>query len=143
MQYRQGTKDYKLTYKHSNNLEVIRYSDSDFARCADTRKSTSGYIFAPTRGAISWKSGKQTIIASSTMKVEFIRCYEATTQALWLRNFITNLKIVDFIKSLMEIYCDNSAVVFFSKNNKKGSHNKYIDIKFLVVKDHIRSMNNY
>ena len=50
MSYRQGTKDYKLTYKYSNNLQVIGYSDSDFARCADTRKSTPGYIFALTRG---------------------------------------------------------------------------------------------
>jgi hypothetical protein len=29
----------------------------------------------------------QIIVATSTMEVEFIACYEATTQALWLRNF--------------------------------------------------------
>ena len=30
-------------------------------------------------GVISWKSGKQTIIASSGMEEEFIGCYEDTT----------------------------------------------------------------
>lgn len=40
----------------------------------------------------------------------------------------------------MEIYYDNFDVIFFSKNNKNGSHKKYIDIKFLVVRDHIRSV---
>ncbi|GJR61813.1 putative zinc finger, CCHC-type containing protein [Tanacetum coccineum] len=31
LRYLQGTKEYKLTYTRSDNLEVIRYSDSDFA----------------------------------------------------------------------------------------------------------------
>ena len=45
MSYLQGNKDYILAYKHSDNLEVVGYTDSDFAECADTRKSTLGYIF--------------------------------------------------------------------------------------------------
>lgn len=36
------------------------------------------------------------------------------------------------------IYCDNSAAVFFSKNNKSESQTKHIDIKFLIVRDHIK-----
>ncbi|KAL0318363.1 UNVERIFIED_CONTAM: Retrovirus-related Pol polyprotein from transposon TNT 1-94 [Sesamum angustifolium] len=97
MRYLQGTKDLQLIYKHTENLEVVGYSDSDFAGCLDTRKSTSGYIFLLANGAISWKSTKQTITASSTMEAEFVACYEATSQALWLRHFITGLKIVDSI----------------------------------------------
>ena len=45
LRYLQGTKDYILTYKHTDNLQVVGYSDSDFAGCIDSRKSTSGYIF--------------------------------------------------------------------------------------------------
>ncbi|GJW37872.1 retrovirus-related pol polyprotein from transposon TNT 1-94 [Tanacetum coccineum] len=45
LQYLQGTKEYKLTYTRSDNLEFIGYSNSDFVKCKDTRKSTSGYIF--------------------------------------------------------------------------------------------------
>jgi len=28
-----------------DQLRLIRYTDSDYARCIDNRKSTSGYIF--------------------------------------------------------------------------------------------------
>ena len=77
-----------LTYRKSDHLEVIGYSDSDFARCVDTRKSTFGYTFLLVGGAISWKSAKQSIIAASTMEVEFVACFEATVQVNWLRNFI-------------------------------------------------------
>jgi hypothetical protein len=50
----QGTKGLMLTYKKSDApLEIVGYSDSDFAGCLNTKKSTSGYIFTLTNGAIS------------------------------------------------------------------------------------------
>lgn len=45
MQYLQRIKYYILTYWKSNQLEIIGYSDSDFAGCQDNKKSTSGYFF--------------------------------------------------------------------------------------------------
>ena len=53
MRYLQGTKNHMLTYKRSDHLKVIGYSDSDFAGCVDTRKSTFGYLFLLAEGAIS------------------------------------------------------------------------------------------
>ena len=61
--YLQNTKDYMLTYRRSDKLEIIGFSDSDFAGCQDSRKSTSGYVFLLAGGAISWKSAKQTLVA--------------------------------------------------------------------------------
>nr|XP_033514970.1 secreted RxLR effector protein 161-like [Nicotiana tomentosiformis] len=62
LRYLKGTKDYMLMYRRSKNLEVVEYSDSDFAGCIDTRKSTFGYMFQLAEGAISWKSAKQSVI---------------------------------------------------------------------------------
>ena len=77
MRYLQGTKDYKLTYKRSEQLEVVGYSDSDYGGCLDSLKSTSGFVFMLENGAISWKSEKQSITTSSTMEAEFVACFEA------------------------------------------------------------------
>ncbi|KAL4301915.1 hypothetical protein GQ457_10G014520 [Hibiscus cannabinus] len=79
LRYLKGTKEYMLTYKRSDHLEVVGYSDSDFAGCVDSRKSTSGYIFMFASGAISWRSVKQTLTATSTMEAEFVSCFEATS----------------------------------------------------------------
>lgn len=38
----------------------------------------------------------------------------------------------------MKIYCKSSATVFLTRNNKNGSQNKHIDIKYLIVRDHIK-----
>ena len=138
MRYFQETKDYKLMYKRTSNLEVLGYLDSDFADCVDSRRSTSGYIFILAGRAISWRSVKQTLTATSTMKVEFISCFEATSHGVWLKSFISRLRIMDSISRPLSIYCNNSAVVFIAKNNKNGSRRKHIDIKYLAIRERVK-----
>lgn len=127
-----------LTYRKSDNLEIIRYSDSNFARCPDSRRSTFGYIFLLAGGAVSWKSSKQTLMAPSTMAVEFVACFEASNHAIWLRNFVTSLHIVRSIERPLRVYCDNSAAVLYSNNNMSSIKSKFIDIKYLVVKKRVQ-----
>ncbi|RDX90726.1 hypothetical protein CR513_27378, partial [Mucuna pruriens] len=84
------------------------YSDFNYVRCMDSRKSTFGYIFLLAGEAISWKSAKQFVIVTSTMEAKFVTCFEATIQALWLQNFTSQFGIIDGIPPL-RIYCDNLA----------------------------------
>ncbi|XP_050890576.1 secreted RxLR effector protein 161-like [Lathyrus oleraceus] len=79
LRYLKGTEYYMLMYRQTDNLDVIGYSDSDFAGCVNSRKSTSRYIFMMADGAISWRSTKQTLVATSTMEAEFVSCFEATS----------------------------------------------------------------
>ncbi|XP_039130879.1 secreted RxLR effector protein 161-like [Dioscorea cayenensis subsp. rotundata] len=137
--YLQKIKDYALTYKRLNRLEIIGYSDSNFARCLDSHKSTSGYVFTMTCGAISWRSAKQSLVASSTMLAEFIACYEASSHAIWLRNFVEGLRVVENIERPLMLYCDNRVAVLFSNSNRISSRSKHIDIKFLAVKERVQS----
>ncbi|XP_047312879.1 secreted RxLR effector protein 161-like [Impatiens glandulifera] len=143
MRYLKRTKDYMLTYKKSDQLEIVGYSDSDFAGCQDSRRSTSGYIFMLAGGAISWKSVKQTLISSSTMAAEFIACHEASNHGIWLRNFVTGLKIVKGIERPLKLFCDNKSAVMYSNNNRSSTKSKHIDIKFLVVKERVQSGHLY
>jgi hypothetical protein len=67
LRYIQGTKGLMLTYERLDSLEIVGYSDLDFVGCLDTDRSTSGYVFKLTGGAISWSSSKQTVMTSPTM----------------------------------------------------------------------------
>jgi hypothetical protein len=137
LRYLQGTKGLMLTYRKTDSLEIVGYSDSDYA--GDERKSTSGYIFTLANGAISWKSTKQTTVtASSTMYAEFVACYEASGQVNWLKKFVPGLKVVDCIERPLRLYCDNYPAVQYTHNNKSSGAAKHIDIKYYVVKDRVR-----
>ena len=129
LRYLQRTKDLMLTYRKSDALKIVGYSDAELAGCKDTRRFMSGYIFILAGGAISWRSLKQTIVASSTMYVEFIACYEVTGQALWLKKFILGLKVVDSIEKPLKLYCDNEPAISYSYNNRSSGAAKHIDIK--------------
>jgi hypothetical protein len=137
LRYVQGTKDLMLTYTRSDSLEIEGYLDSDSAGDVDDRKSISRYVFTLAKGAISWKSFKQTVTASSMMYAEFVVCYEATGQVKWLKKFVPGLKVVDNIQRPLKIYCDNEPAVFYAHNNKSSGAAKHIDIKFYVVKEKI------
>ena len=138
MRYLQGTKDYMLIYRRTYSLEVIDYSDADFASCADSRKSTSGYIFKLADGVVSWRSEKQTLTATSTMEAEFVSFFEASLHGVWLKSFISGLRIVDSIYRPLKLYCDNSVAVFMAKNNKSGSRSKHIDIMYLAIRERVK-----
>jgi hypothetical protein len=112
-----------LTYKRSDSLEIVGYSDSDFAGCLDTDRSTSGYVF------------KQTVMTLSTMYAEFVACYEAVGQAMWLKKFVFGLRVVDSIERPLKLYCDNEPTVLYAHNNKKIKAAKRINIRFYVVKE--------
>jgi hypothetical protein len=136
LRYLQGTKCLMLTYEKSDApLQIVGYSDSDFAGCLDTEKSTSRYIFTLANRVISWKSSKQTITTSSTMYVEFVACYEATKQAEWFKKFILGLRVVNNIEKPLKIYYDNEPTIQYSYNNKKSDIVKHINIKYYIVKE--------
>jgi hypothetical protein len=124
-----------LTYHKVDHLEVIGYSDADLGGCLDSRKSTTGYVFLLAGGAISWRSGKQKTTASHTMEAEFIALYETTSQAIWLKNFISQLKVVDSIGKPLKVYCDNEAAVSFSNSNKSTTSCRHMELKNFVVKE--------
>ena len=128
-----------LTNWRSNQLEIVRYTDSDFAGCQDSMKSTSGYIYLLVEGAVFWKNVKQSLIASSTMIVEFIACYEAPNLKIWLQNFVTRLRILYGVDRLLKLFYDNKSTVLYSNNNRSFTKSKYIDIKFLIVKERVQS----
>jgi hypothetical protein len=58
LRYLKGTFDYGIMYKKRSSNDLIAYTDSDYAGDLNDRKSTSGYIFLLSSGAVSWLSKK-------------------------------------------------------------------------------------
>ena len=88
--YLRYTKDFGFHYgKEPTVLE--RYSDANWISDSKNSKSRCGYGFTLGVAAISWKSIKQTVLARSTMKYEFIALDKEAEEAEWLRNFLEDI----------------------------------------------------
>lgn len=79
------------------------------------------------------------LVASSTMAVEFVACYEASNHGIWLRNFVFGLRILEGVERPLKLYCDNKLAVLYSNNNRSSTKSKHIEIKFLVVQERVQN----
>ena len=54
-------------------------------------------------GAVSWRSGKQSSIAQSTMESEYMAAAEASNEAVWLREFVIELGVFPSMRDPVNI----------------------------------------
>ena len=69
------------------------------------------------------------------MAKNYIPCYESSNHGNWLKIFVTNLKVVQGVER--QLHCDNQSAVIFA--NQSLTKSKYIDIKYLVVKERVQN----
>lgn len=82
LRYVKGTRSRGIVFRPTENLTLTGYADSDWAGCADSLKSTEGYIFLLSGGAIAWRSKKQSVFATSSCEAEYIATCSARKQAI-------------------------------------------------------------
>ncbi|XP_047267681.1 uncharacterized mitochondrial protein AtMg00810-like [Capsicum annuum] len=91
LRYLQGTKDFGIFYRKGEKVDLIGFTDSDYAGDQDGRKSTSGYVFMLGTEAVSWSSKKQTVVTLSCTEAEFVTATACVCQAIWLRRILKKL----------------------------------------------------
>ncbi|XP_022860417.1 uncharacterized protein LOC111380966 [Olea europaea var. sylvestris] len=82
IRYVSGTVDLGIFYSRDSNLDLAGYSDADWARNADDRKSTYGGCFYMGSNLVAWLSKKQNSISLSTTEAEYIAVGSCCTQLL-------------------------------------------------------------
>ena len=70
---------------------MIGYTDAGYLSDPHNSKSQTGFVFLHGGTAISWKSSKQTLTATSTNHSEIIALYEASHECVWLRRVINHI----------------------------------------------------
>ena len=94
LKYLRRTKDMFLVYGGEDELSVKGYTDASYLTDSDDSRSQSGYVFIINGGAVSWKSSKQETVSASTTEAEYIAASEAAKEAVWMRNFLMDLGVV-------------------------------------------------
>eukprot|EP00253_Pinus_taeda_P029134 PITA_29134 len=100
-----GTITFGIHYAVGIALNLLGFTDSDWASDNIDRKSTSGYSLSLGSGPICWSSKKQAAIALSSAEADYRGVVNITIQALWLQHFLTELG-VQFHQPTI-IWCDN------------------------------------
>eukprot|EP00253_Pinus_taeda_P005569 PITA_05569 len=128
-----GTITFGIHYATGTALNLLGFTDSDWARDSIDRKSTSGYSLSLGSVPICWSSKKQAAIALSSAEAEYKGVVNITIQALWLQCFLTELG-VQFHQPIV-IWCDNQSTLKFCRDRVQRQRTKHIEIHMHYIRD--------
>jgi hypothetical protein len=143
--------------------ELVCYTDSDWAGDRSDRRSTGGYVFLLLGGAVSWKSKKQGVVATSTAEAEYVALSEAVKESIWINRLLREIKTRTVEKYEFDeisyhneetraqwepnlllapkstipaqiIYADNQSCIRISENPRDHARTKHIDIRYHFVR---------
>ncbi|KAD3640229.1 hypothetical protein E3N88_29452 [Mikania micrantha] len=130
--YLQGTQSLGIWYSTGHSCKLVGFSDSDYAGCKLTRKSTSGGCQFLGNCLVSWQSKKQTSVATSTAEAEYIAAASCTSQILWLQNQLLDYGIKE---SKTPLLMDSASALCIVKNPVQHSRTKHIEIRHHFIRD--------
>jgi hypothetical protein len=130
--YLSGTRSHGLVYVKDNS-RLTGFSDASYAQL-EGRRSTSGYTFIWNGAAITWRSKKQPIVATSSMEAEYIALSSAVKEALWIRKLLAEFKEGNTPIWINE---DNQATIRFAYDSVNNDRTKHIDVRYMFIKDRV------
>nr|GEU90812.1 copia protein [Tanacetum cinerariifolium] len=133
--YIKGTTHLGLWYPNGTDIETIVYTESDHAGDYVDRKSTSGICTFVGCCLTSWFLKKQTALAVSTTKAEYVSAGKACQQALWMKEALINYDIR--LDDVLIMY-DNKGAIDLSKNPVQHSRTKHIEIRHHFLHDNVQ-----
>ncbi|KAJ4744212.1 Transposon Ty1-GR1 Gag-Pol polyprotein [Rhynchospora pubera] len=134
LKYLKRTKESILVYGGDQELVVTGYTDASFQTDRDDSKSQSGFVFLLNGGAVSWKSSKQDTTADSVTEAEYLAAGEAAKEAVWIKEFLTELEVVPSISGPVDIYCDNTGAIAQSKEPRSHQKTRHILRRFHLIR---------
>ena len=134
LRYLRGKTDLGIRYSKTKNGKILLgYSDADFARDAETRRSTTGYIYLLAGGPISWCSRRQAMVTLSTTEAEYVAAAEAARELVWLRLLLSDVGCR--CEEPTELRIDNQSAIKLVKNPEFHRRTKHIDNRYHFIRE--------
>ncbi|GKC93704.1 ribonuclease H-like domain-containing protein [Tanacetum coccineum] len=133
LRYVQGTLDLGLHLYASSTTSLVGYTDTDWAGCPSTRRSTSGYCVFLGDNLLSWSAKRQHTLSRSSVEAEYRGVASVVAETAWLRNLLR--KLHSPLSTATLVYCDNVSVVYMFVNPVQLQRTKHIEIDIHFVQD--------
>ena len=115
LRYLSGTTDMGLFYSNKSKEKLLEYADAGYLSDPHKARSQTGYVFNYNGTAISWRSVKQTMMATSSNHSEIIAIHEASRECIWLRSMIHHIQESCGLSSVKDkptiLFEDNAACI--------------------------------
>lgn len=114
---------------------LTAYTDSDWAGCSNSRKSTTGFCILLGDSLVSWKTKKQQVVARSSAEAEYRAMALTTCEVTWLTHLLKDLGISSL--SPVDLKCDNQAALSIAVNPVHHERTKHVEVDCHFVRDKV------
>jgi len=125
-----------LYFPSINNLQVSAYSNSDWASCPLTRRSTTSFFIQLGTSPISWRTKKQHTVSRSSAEAEYRALASTTCELTWLKTLLHDLGVHH--SQPMLLHCDSQAALHIAQNPVFHERTKHIEIDYHVVHEKLK-----
>ena len=108
-------------------LDMYGMSDSDWAGCLRTRRSTAGFLLSLLGGAVAWGSKVMATIATSSMEAEYMAAYYLGQTICFVRNLLGEIGLS--LSKPTPFFMDAMAAIQAIKNGELSARTKHFDVK--------------
>ncbi|GKB70317.1 uncharacterized mitochondrial protein-like protein [Tanacetum coccineum] len=137
LRYVKGTLSYGISFLHAPSPTILGYSDADWARCIETRRSTYGYSIFLGGNLVSWSAKKQPTVSRSSCESEYRALANTASEIVWITHLLRELHVLP--SGRPTLLCDNRSALFLSQNPISHKRAKHIDIDYHFVRELVLS----
>ena len=127
-----------LIYAGDKELVVNGYVDASFDTDLNDSKSQTRYVFILDGRVVSWCSSKQSVVAGSTCEAEYMTASEAAHEAIWMKEFITDLGVIPNASGLITLFCDNTGAIALAKEPRFHKKTRHIKHHFNSIREKVK-----
>ena len=130
--YLKFTLELGLLFSSGSSLSLRGFLDANSAGCWIDRKSTSGTYQFLGSSLVSWPSRKQSSVAQSTTKAEYVAAASCCSQLLWMKATPSDFGLMF---GRIPLLVDSTSAISVAKNPVLHSRTKHIDVRFHFLRD--------
>ncbi|XP_019091092.1 PREDICTED: uncharacterized protein LOC109128703 [Camelina sativa] len=135
LRYLRGTSKMGLHLYKNSPLHLVSYSDSDYAGCKDTRRSTFGFCVLLDTNIVSWSAKRQPTVSRSSTEAEYHALASTASELTWTASVLRDLSISQSYAALL--HYDNLSAVHLSANPVLHNRSKHFDIDYHYVREQV------
>lgn len=163
LRYLKGKLDAGLVFRcaQNRNMQLMTYSDSDYAQDIDTRKSVTGTVVLLGGTAVQWQSARQKTVSHSSTEAEYIAIDSAARTTVWALQLAKELKIplllrtptlrisdkpatayhqgiiVKDTRPEAQICVDNTGAIALASARGPTKRTKHLDVRYHYIQDKV------